>query len=118
MIHVIFFAPNLEFSTPDIFLPPHIVAGQQGNIICNISSLMVKGSVPTNVNLTLSIGGTVQKSSNGTQSMVYDFLPQPHQNGQAITCVATLQVGSEILEKGTNRTLEVGGEFHLLTLRV
>ncbi|XP_066474493.1 vascular cell adhesion protein 1-like [Tiliqua scincoides] len=96
-----------QFATPDIFLPSHLVAGHQGKIICNISDLMVKGSIPTNISLTLSFGRTVQKSSNGTQSMEYSFVPQPHQNRQAISCVASLQVGSEVLEKRMNSTLKV-----------
>lgn len=68
---------------------------------------MVKGSIPTNVHLTLSFGRTVQKSSNGTKSLEYSFVPQSHQNGQAIACVATLQVGSQILDKRTNSTLKI-----------
>lgn len=105
-----------QFSTPNIFLPSHLVAGHQGKIICNISSLMVKGSIPTNVHLTLSFGRTVQKSSNGTKSLEYSFVPQSHQNGQAIACVATLQVGSQILDKRTNSTLKVEARPHNVSI--
>ncbi|XP_061469729.1 intercellular adhesion molecule 3-like isoform X2 [Rhineura floridana] len=96
-----------NFSTPDIFLASEIVANRSEKIICNISSLTVGGSIPSSINISLSMGSSILNSSHGISSVEYSFVAKPQEDGDDILCVAYLQVASEVLEKSANRTLKI-----------
>ncbi|KAH0628773.1 hypothetical protein JD844_010285 [Phrynosoma platyrhinos] len=104
----IFVAPNVEFSTPDIYMASEIKNGHSDRIICNISSLRVRDQISPNINISLSRGTTLLNSSYGQSSLEYSLVANLNRDdGAEIICVAQVQVGSEVLNKSATRTLKV-----------
>ncbi|XP_062979172.1 hemicentin-2-like isoform X2 [Elgaria multicarinata webbii] len=97
-----------QFSTPDIYLASEVVDGRSQSITCNVSSLRVGDSIPPNINISLTRGGKILNSTHGYPSAAYSFVANFQQDdGSEILCMASVQVGSEVLEKSVNRTLRI-----------
>ncbi|XP_007441619.1 intercellular adhesion molecule 3-like [Python bivittatus] len=97
-----------QFSTPAIYPVSEVVSDHLDKIVCNISSLKVSGSVPSNINISLSRGGSILNSSNGEPSVEYNFMANLEQDdGAEILCEANLLVGSQELRKNATRILKV-----------
>ncbi|XP_026549415.1 contactin-5-like, partial [Notechis scutatus] len=96
------------FSTPVIYPVSEVLSGHLEKIVCNISSLKVKGSLPTHSNISLSRDGNILNSSHGKPSVEYYFVPNVEQDdGAEILCEAILLLGSQVLRKNVNQTLKV-----------
>ncbi|XP_054859125.1 vascular cell adhesion protein 1-like [Eublepharis macularius] len=105
-----------QFSSPDIHLASEIIAGHWHTVVCNISSLKVRGQIPTNINISLSSGGRILNSSQGNSSVEYTSVAKLEQDGAEILCVAHLKVGREVLEKTANSTLKVAAQPHNISI--
>ncbi|XP_039370034.1 intercellular adhesion molecule 3-like [Mauremys reevesii] len=106
-----------RFSLPEIHLGAKMVAGQQGRITCNVSSL-VSGSSPSDINVTLSSRGSTLNESRGSPAVGYSFMVQPTQHGQEIMCRAWLRVGHQVLSDSARATLHVWAPPHNVKVSV
>ncbi|CAM4607450.1 vascular cell adhesion protein 1-like isoform X2 [Lepidochelys kempii] len=106
-----------RFSHPEIHLGAEMVAGRQEQITCNVSSL-VSGSSPSDINVTLSSGGSTLSESRGSPAVGYSFVAQPTQHGQEIVCQAWLRVGPQVLNDSTRATLQVWALPHSVKISV
>ncbi|XP_034289790.1 uncharacterized protein LOC117675359 [Pantherophis guttatus] len=97
-----------EFSTPVIYPVSEVLNDHLEKIVCNISSLKVRGSIPSHSNISLSRDGKILNSSHGKPSVEYNFVPNlEHDDGAEILCQANLLLGSQVLRKNANQTLKV-----------
>ncbi|XP_070592233.1 intercellular adhesion molecule 3-like isoform X2 [Erythrolamprus reginae] len=104
---LVFWVPS-KFSTPVIYPVSEVLSGHLEKIVCNISSLKVRGHTPSHSNISLSRDGNTLNSTRGRQSVEYNFVPNlEHDDGTEILCEATLRLGSEFLTKNANQTLKV-----------
>ncbi|KAM9114972.1 intercellular adhesion molecule 3-like [Pangshura tecta] len=106
-----------RFSPPEIHLGAELVAGRQGRITCNVSSL-VSGSSPSDINVTLSSGGSTLNESRGSPAVEYNFAAQPTQHGQEIVCQAWLRGGHQVLSDSARATLHVWAPPHSVKVSV
>ncbi|XP_030401825.1 hemicentin-1-like isoform X1 [Gopherus evgoodei] len=106
-----------RFSPPEIHLGAEMVAGHQERITCNVSSL-VSGSIPSDINVTLSSRGSTLSESRGSPAVGYSFVAQPTQHGQEIVCQAWLRVGHQVLSDSARATLHVWAPPHNVKVSV
>lgn len=109
----LFGALHTEFSSPEIHLASEVIAERREKIVCSISNLKLGNTIPP-INVTLLGDGHILNTSYSKSSVEYSFVAQPKQEGAEILCLASLQVGKEVLHKKANRTLKVWGKFRLL----
>lgn len=119
LIIAIFCYSNLEFSTPVIYPVSEVLNDHVEKIVCNVSSLKVRGSIPSHSNISLSRDGNMLNNSHGKPSVEYNFVPNLEQDdGAEILCEANLLLGAQVLRKNANQTLKVVGKLHLLHSRL
>ncbi|XP_077185881.1 vascular cell adhesion protein 1-like [Paroedura picta] len=105
-----------QFSSPEIHLASDIMAGHWHTIVCNVSHWKVSDKAPHNIDLSLSSGGRILSSSQGSSSLQYASVAKLEQDGAEISCVARLELGQEVLQKTANGTLKVYAGPHNVTV--
>ncbi|XP_039184255.1 contactin-5-like isoform X2 [Crotalus tigris] len=104
---LVFWVPT-KFSTPVIYPVSEVLNDHLEKIVCNVSSLKVRGSIPSHSNISLSRDGHTLNSSHGKPSVEYNFVPNLEQDdGAEILCEANLLLGAQVLRKNANQTLKV-----------